>query len=110
METLENKSKLEILNIIKVIVSTINSYEDVDPMYGLDFSIKECGYNWAVKYTWARGEYSYLYDHKNIVDRLLMDKGGFIINKDIAIKELIEKIKDAIDAVTLNLYDPETEK
>lgn len=100
MENLKDKTPLEILNIIKVIVLTFDNIEDIDENYGLDFGIDESGNNWRIKYTWARGASK---------DDLLMDKGDFFIPKNGTTKRLIRCVKIVIDNVTLNLFDPEIE-
>ena len=108
MENLKDKTPLEILNIIKVIVLTFDNIEDIDENYGLDFGIEESGNNWQIKYTWALGAYKNS-EPNPIYSKydLLMNKGHFFIPKNGTTKELIRCIKIVIDNVTLNLFDPE---
>jgi hypothetical protein len=110
METLKDKTPQEILNIIKVIVLTFDNIEDIDENYGLDFIIIEYGKQLLIKYTWALGAY------KNIepnpiyrVEKLLMNEDNFFINKNSPIKDLVKEVREAINKVLLNAFDPEIE-
>lgn len=110
MKTLKDKTPLEILKILKVIVLTFDNIEDIDENYGLDFSIGDFVNRWRITYTWARG--AYINTESNPIyskDDLLMDKGEFFIPKNGTTKELIRLVKTVIDKVTLNLFDPEIE-